>query len=215
MKYVLPPLPYAYDALEPYIDKKTMQVHHDEHHKSYVEKLNKALEAHPDFQYPLEELLATIPNLPVEIACEVKNQGGGHANHTLFWTLLTPKFTDLQPCAFTNLLNSTYGGLDNFKKQFTETATKHFGSGWAWLCTDLKGKLHLFSTKDHESPITQGMLPLLVLDLWEHAYYLKYQNKRPEFIQAFWNIVNWPEVAARFEDFRIKGGTTREWRIAS
>ena len=215
MKYILPNLPYPYDALEPYIDAKTMQVHHNGHHKAYVDKLNAALDKHPELRKPVEELLITLDELPADIRTAVRNNGGGHENHTLFWSLLTPSGEKEPSGEFSRALDSTFGNFNGFKNRFTEAAVSHFSNGWAWLVTDPAGKMSVFSTKDHECPITKGATPLLVLDLWEHAYYLKYQNRRPEYIDAFWNIVNWSECAKRWEEFQRKGGTSREWLLAA
>jgi len=213
--YVLPKLPYEYDALEPYIDKATMKVHYEGHHKTYVEKLNSALKDYPDFRKHVEELLASLNVLPEEVREAVATNAGGHANHSLFWSLLTPN-GERRPVGgeFSSNLDNTFGNFDAFKQKFTKMAVEHFSNGWIWLAVDNHGKMELFSTKDHESPITRGMIPLLVLDVWEHAYYLKHQNRRPEYIHAFWNIVNWTEVSARWDEFKKTGVTNREWRRA-
>jgi len=213
--YVLPKLPYAYDALEPIIDTKTMKVHHDEHHRTYVEKINAVMDKYPEFAKPVEELLAGVHYLPPEIETEVCNNAGGHANHSLFWTLLTPKGETYPEGALKSALEKHFVSIANFQEKFSEVAEKHFSNGWAWLAADTHGEMSLFSTKDHESPITKGLTPLLVLDLWEHAYYLKHQNRRPEFIKSFWQIVDWKEVSARWDDLLAKGATNREWRMAS
>ncbi len=215
MQYQLAPLPFAYDALEPWIDKQTMEVHYNGHHKSYVKKLNETLKDHPEHARKVEELLVSLDKLPESLRAPVRNNAGGHANHTLFWTLLNRPQTPKQDREIGEVIRSSFGSMETFKERFSDVAAKHFSNGWAWLCVDGGGKLRLLSTKDHESPLTLGMTPLLVLDLWEHAYYLKYQNRRPEFIGAFWNIVNWTEVNNRWLEFQSKGSTDREWRIAS
>lgn len=212
MKYVLPKLPYAYDALEPHFDEATMRVHHDGHHKTYVDKLNEALTDYPYFQKPLEVLLATLDTLPTEIKTAVTNNGGGHANHSLFWTLLCPQAQREPSGDLKSTLEKYFGNFSTFKERFTTASSDHFSNGWSWLCAGHSGELKLLTTKDHESPITMGLTPLLVLDLWEHAYYLKNQNKRPAYIAAFWNVLNWKEVGARWDEFCQKGSTAREWR---
>lgn len=214
MLYVLPNLPYPQDALEPYIDSRTMQIHHGAHHKGYIDKLNAALKDHPEYQMPLEQLLKTLDKLPENLRGPVLKNGGGHANHTLFWTLLTPQSEKSPSGELQSVIESSFGSFGNFKTKFTETAASHFNNGWAWLYTDKGGHLQLSSTKDHETPLMQGNTPLLVLDLWEHAYYLKYQNRKPEYIDAFWNIVNWKEVSNRWTDFKKDGTSNREWRVA-
>ena len=212
--YVLPKLPFAYDALEPLMDEKTMKVHHDGHHRTYVEKLNDVMDQYPEFARPVDELLAGVHYLPKEIESAVCNDAGGHANHSLFWTLLTPEPQEGPTGEIEQAIETQFVTFSNFKEKFTEVAVEHFSNGWAWLAADTHGKLTVFSTKDHESPITRGMTPLLTLDLWEHAYYLKHQNRRPEFVSAFWKLVNWSEVGARWEDLTSKGATNREWRMA-
>lgn len=214
MKYILPRLPYAYDALEPLIDETTMRVHHDGHHQDYVDKLNKAMDNYPGLRHRVEELLASVDTLPVDIRTDVIHNAGGHANHSLFWTLLAPQAASAPEGELNLLITNAFGSLENFQEKFTDLATKHFSNGWAWLCTTLKGELKLLTTKDHDSPITLGMTPLLVLDLWEHAYYLKHQNRRPEYVQTFWKLVNWPEVALRWQEFEKTGASVREWRMA-
>lgn len=214
MIYQLPKLLFGYSAFEPYIDAPTMEVHHMGHHKAYVDKLNKALKDYPGFQLPVDELLSSLGSLPVDIATSVKQNGGGHANHTLFWSLLTPLREEPPQGELKEALKETFGGFNEFKEKFTEVAKNHFASGWAWLAVDSNRKLRVFSTHDHDTPISQGLTPLLLLDLWEHAYYLKYQNKREVFIEAFWNVVNWSEVAARYEEALSMGHSSREWKMA-
>jgi Fe-Mn family superoxide dismutase len=199
MAHQLPPLPYAYNALEPHIDELTMQIHHDRHHATYVNNLNAALEGHPELQEkPLEELLANLDSVPESIRTAVRNNGGGHANHTLFWEIMSPNGGGQPTGALADAINSTFGSFENFKEQFTKAAVGRFGSGWAWLVVD-NGKLAITSTPNQDNPIMEGKTPILGLDVWEHAYYLKYQNKRPDYIAAWWNVVNWAEVNKRFE----------------
>lgn len=214
MKYVLPNLPYSYEAFEPYIDAETMKVHHKGHHAAYVEKLNKALEPYPKYQLKVEALLSRLETLPPEIRTEVENNGGGHANHTLFWTLLSPTSEKEPTGDIANALTKHFGSFNAFREEFSDLATKHFSNGWAWLCAGAREDLSVFTTKDHESPLSRGLTPLLVVDLWEHAYYLKHQNKRPDYIKNFWNVVKWSEVDLRWNEFRQNGNTNREWLIA-
>ncbi|MCL6446352.1 MAG: superoxide dismutase [Alicyclobacillus sp.] len=199
MAHQLPPLPYAYNALEPHIDELTMQIHHDRHHATYVNNLNAALEGHADLQNKsLNDLLAGINDVPESIRTAVRNNGGGHANHSLFWEIMSPNGGGQPTGALADAINSTFGSFDNFKAEFTKAATGRFGSGWAWLVVD-NGKLAITSTANQDSPIMDGKTPILGLDVWEHAYYLKYQNKRPDYIAAFWNVINWAEVNKRYE----------------
>lgn len=202
MAHQLPPLPYAFDALEPHIDAQTMEIHHDRHHATYVNNLNAALEGHPDLQAKsVEELISNLDAVPESIRTAVRNNGGGHANHTLFWEILSPNGGGAPSGALADAINATFGSFDNFKAEFTKAATGRFGSGWAWLVVD-NGKLAVTSTPNQDSPLMEGKTPILGLDVWEHAYYLKYQNKRPDYINAFWNIVNWDEVSKRYEAAR-------------
>jgi Fe-Mn family superoxide dismutase len=196
MPFTLPPLPYPSDALEPYIDKTTMEIHHGKHHAAYVTNLNKALESHPDLQNKtIEELLANnLSAVPEAIKTAVRNNGGGHANHSLFWTLLSANAGGAPKGEIEDVITATFGSFDTFKEKFTAAATTRFGSGWAWLLKDASGKFEIVSLPNQDSPIMEGKKPILGLDVWEHAYYLKYQNRRPEYIAAFWNIVNWEEV---------------------
>ena len=199
MAHELPKLPYAYDALEPHIDAQTMEIHHTKHHQGYVNKLNDALTKAPNLQKTsLEELLRGIGTVPEAIRTAVRNNGGGHANHTLFWQVMAPKGGGKPSGKLADAITKTFGGFDTFKEQFTAAATGRFGSGWAWLIL-LNGKLSIESTANQDSPIMEGKTPILGLDVWEHAYYLKYQNRRPDYIKAWWNVINWPEVARRFE----------------
>jgi superoxide dismutase, Fe-Mn family len=196
MAFTLPQLPYAPDALEPYIDKMTMEIHHGKHHQAYVTNLNKALESAPDLaQKTLPELLANnCAIVPEAIRTAVRNNGGGHANHSLFWKLLSAKAGGAPTGEIANVITASFGNFDTFKEKFTAAATTRFGSGWAWLVKDSAGKFEITSTANQDSPIMEAKTPILGLDVWEHAYYLKYQNRRPEYIAAFWNVVNWAEV---------------------
>ena len=197
--YTLPALPYGYDALEPYIDSTTMTIHHTKHHQAYITKLNAAVANQSDLaQMKVEDLLRKLDKLPAEIKTAVQNQGGGHANHSLFWTVLGPNKGGNPSGDLARAIESTFGSMDNFKTKFSDAATARFGSGWAWL---VKGGdvLEVISTPNQDSPLSQGKTPILGLDVWEHAYYLKYQNRRPEYVAAFWNIVDWEEVGKRFK----------------
>jgi Fe-Mn family superoxide dismutase len=195
-EFTLPPLPYDFAAIEPYIDAKTMEIHHDKHHAAYVTNLNNALKEHPDLQSKsIEALIADMNAIPESIRTAVRNNGGGHANHSLFWTLLKPGGGSGEPTGkIAQAIESELGGFTAFKEAFTKAATTRFGSGWAWLVLGKDGKLAVTSLPNQDSPIMEGQKPLLGLDVWEHAYYLKYQNRRPEYIGAFWNIINWDEV---------------------
>jgi len=199
MAFELPNLPYAFDALEPHIDARTMEIHHGKHHAGYVAKLNAALEKHPDFQkQSLETLLGNINAVPDAIRAAVRNNGGGHANHSLFWTVMKPGGGGEPGGALGKAIGSAFGSFDAFRQQFSDAAATRFGSGWAWLVV-AGGTLAVESTPNQDSPLMEGKLPILGLDVWEHAYYLKYQNRRPDYIQAWWNVVNWDEVARRFD----------------
>ncbi|OOC58915.1 superoxide dismutase [Paenibacillus ihbetae] len=199
MAFQLPPLPYANDALEPHIDAQTMEIHHDRHHNTYVTNLNAALESAPELQdKSLEELISNLDAVPESIRTAVRNNGGGHANHSLFWEVIGPNGGGQPTGALADAINNELGGFDKFKEDFTKAATTRFGSGWAWLVVK-DGKLAVTSTPNQDSPLMEGQTPLLGLDVWEHAYYLKYQNKRPDYISAFWNVVNWEEVGKRYE----------------
>ncbi len=202
MAFSLPSLSYPYNALEPHIDAATMQIHHTRHHQTYVDKLNAALEKAPDHaDKGLEELLGNISALPQEIQTAVKNHGGGHANHSLFWTIIGPPNPQVSQPAGTlaSALASAFGSANDFKSKFADTAANHFGSGWAWLVINANKQLELYSLPNQDSPFMQKHTPILGLDVWEHAYYLKYQNKRPDYITAFWNVVNWQEVERLFQ----------------
>ncbi|MBB6444325.1 superoxide dismutase [Bacillus benzoevorans] len=193
-KYELPALPYAYNALEPYIDEQTMIIHHDRHHATYVNNLNAALEGHDELSSKsVEELIANLDAVPENIRTAVRNNGGGHANHTLFWNLLAANAGGAPTGEVAEAINAAFGSYENFKDEFAKAATTRFGSGWAWLVVD-NGQLAITSTPNQDSPLSEGKAPILALDVWEHAYYLKYQNKRPDYINAFFNVVNWDEV---------------------
>jgi superoxide dismutase, Fe-Mn family len=194
MAHELPPLPYGFDALEPHIDAQTMQIHHGKHHQTYVNNLNAALKDHADLQNKsVEDLLGGLDALPEAIRTAVRNNGGGHANHTLFWEIMGPKAGGAPKGAIADAIASTFSGFDKFKEEFTKAATTRFGSGWAWL-VDNGGKLEIYSTANQDSPVMEDKRPILGLDVWEHAYYLKYQNRRPDYITAWWNVVNWDAV---------------------
>ncbi|WNF37756.1 superoxide dismutase [Bacillaceae bacterium IKA-2] len=197
-KFTLPELPYAFDALVPHIDEETMKIHHGKHHNTYVTNLNNALDGHADLEgKSLDELLANLDALPEGIRNAVRNHGGGHANHTLFWEILSPNGGGAPTGELAEAINSAFGSLDGFKEQFAKAAATRFGSGWAWLIVD-NGQLKVTSTPNQDTPVMEGQTPVLGLDVWEHAYYLNYQNRRPDYISAFWNVVNWAEVAKRF-----------------
>ncbi|MBU0904354.1 MAG: superoxide dismutase [Planococcaceae bacterium] len=199
MAYELPQLPYAYDALEPHIDKETMNIHHTKHHNAYVTNLNNALAGHDDLlSKSVEELIANLDAVPEAARTAVRNNGGGHANHSLFWELLSADGGGSPTGALAEAIDAKFGSFDAFKEEFTKAATTRFGSGWAWLSVS-NGEIEVSSTPNQDSPIMEGKTPLLGLDVWEHAYYLNYQNRRPDYIGAFWNVVNWNEVSKRYE----------------
>ncbi len=196
MAFSLPALPYAYDALEPHIDARTMEIHHTKHHQAYINNANAALEGTEWANKTAEEVIANLSALPENIRGAVRNNAGGHANHSLFWTVLKGQGGGAPSGALADAIQKAFGSFDKFKEEFAAAATKRFGSGWAWLSSD-KGKLIVESTANQDSPLMEGRTPLLGLDVWEHAYYLNYQNRRPDYIKAFWNVVNWDEVARR------------------
>ncbi|MEK3908673.1 superoxide dismutase SodA [Oceanobacillus sp. FSL W7-1309] len=199
-KFELPELPYAYDALEPTIDKETMNIHHTKHHNTYVTKLNEALEGQTDLQgKSVEALISDLNAVPENIRTAVRNNGGGHANHSFFWKLLSSNGGGEPTGELADKINAKFGGLDAFKEQFAAAAAGRFGSGWAWLVLN-NGELEITSTPNQDSPLMEGKTPLLGLDVWEHAYYLNYQNRRPDYISAFWNVVNWDEVAKNYNE---------------
>jgi Fe-Mn family superoxide dismutase len=200
MPFTLPALPYAYDALVPHIDAKTMEIHHTKHHQAYINNANKALEAHPALAAKsVEALISDLASVPEDIRTVVRNNAGGHYNHSLFWTVLGPNAGGEPTGALAEAITSTFGSLAAFKEKFAAAAAGRFGSGWAWLALD-KGKLVVESSPNQDSPLMEGRTPILGLDVWEHAYYLNYQNRRPDYITAFWNVVNWTEVARRFAE---------------
>ena len=199
MAYEVPPLPYDYNSLEPYIDEQTMRLHHDKHHAAYVTNVNNALANHPDLAVlSVEELIGNLSRVPEDIRTVVRNNGGGHANHTFFWQIMAPNAGGQPTGSLADAINQTFGSFATFKEQFGKAAAGRFGSGWAWLTVDPSGKLQIESTANQDSPLMEGRTPVLGLDVWEHAYYLKYQNRRPEYVEAWWNVVNWPEAAKRY-----------------
>lgn len=203
MAHELPALPYDKAALEPHIDALTMEIHHGRHHATYVNNLNAALEGHPDLQSKsLEDLLRNINSVPENIRTAVRNNGGGHHNHSLFWQILSPNGGGQPTGAVADAINAKFGSFDKFKEEFTKAAVGRFGSGWAWLVVKPNGELDLYSTANQDSPLMDGDTPILGLDVWEHAYYLKYQNKRPDYVAAFWNVVNWDEINKRYQAAR-------------
>jgi len=198
MPYELPPLPYDYAALEPHIDEQTMRVHHDKHHQAYIDNANKALEGTEWADRPVEEVLSSLDSLPEDKRAAVRNNAGGHANHTLFWEIMGPGGGGEPGGALAEAIGSTFGGLDALKQQVNDGGVKRFGSGWSWLVHDGSG-LTVTSTPNQDSPISDGQTPLLGIDVWEHAYYLRYQNRRPDYLAAWWNVVNWEAVGSRFD----------------
>ena len=200
MPFTLPSLPYAFDALEPHIDAKTMEIHHGKHHQAYVNNLNAALEKAPDWQSrSIDDLMREIDRVPEAVRTAVRNNGGGHWNHSLFWQIMAPNAGGEPGGDFGRAIKDAFGGFDKFKEQFAAAATGRFGSGWAWLVA-AGGKLSITSTPNQDNPLMEGKRAILGLDVWEHAYYLKYQNKRPDYIAAWWNVVSWDEVARRFSE---------------
>jgi Fe-Mn family superoxide dismutase len=200
MSFSLPELPYSADSLEPYIDQRTMEIHHGKHHNAYVTNLNKALDSAPELKNKsLEELLANgCAIVPEAIRTAVRNNGGGHINHSLFWNIMSGSASGTPSGDLAKAIESTFGSFDNFKKDFSNAGITRFGSGWAWLAVNGSGNLEVYSTPNQDSPYMEGKYPVLGLDVWEHAYYLNYQNRRPDYIEAWWNVVNWEEVARRF-----------------
>ncbi len=199
MAFQLPPLPYPYDALEPHIDTTTMQIHHDKHHQAYVTNLNNAIAGNAELEsMSIEQLLANLDKVPENIRMAVRNNGGGHANHTMFWEIMGPNGGGAPSGDLAAAINASFGSFDAFKTQFADAGVKRFGSGWAWLLND-GGKLIITSTPNQDTPLMEGKTPLMGIDVWEHAYYLKYQNRRPDYINAWWNVVNWNEIARRFK----------------
>lgn len=199
MPFELPPLPYAFDALEPHIDARTMEIHHDKHHATYVTNLNKALESAPDLAaLSIADLLRNLNQVPESVRAAVRNNGGGHANHSMFWQLMAPNAGGAPSGALAAAIDTAFGSFDAFKEKFNAAGTGRFGSGWAWLIADGTGGLSIASTPNQDTPIMDGQMPILGCDIWEHAYYLKYQNRRADYLAAWWNVVNWPEVARRY-----------------
>ncbi len=207
MAYELPPLPYDYNALEPYIDTQTMHLHHDKHHQTYVTNLNNALQG-LDAQYShltslsVDDLMRRINEVPETIRTTVRNNGGGHSNHSMFWQIMGPNGGGQPSGNLAHAIEQTFGSFDQFKAAFTDAGAKRFGSGWAWLVLDRNGKLQVISTANQDSPLMEGLYPVMGNDVWEHAYYLKYQNRRPEYLNAWWNVVNWDAVGKRYEQAR-------------
>ena len=203
MAFELPPLPYAEDALEPHIDARTMSIHHDKHHAGYTRKLNAALEGHSDWQNKsIEEILSNIDQLPEEIITAVRNNGGGYHNHSLFWKVMSPDGGGKPGGELASAINKKFGSFEAFKEKFSEAASGRFGSGWGWLVVTEDGGLDVYNTPNQNSPLMQGDTPILGLDVWEHAYYLKYQNRRGDYVDAWWNVVNWDQVAENYKSAR-------------
>lgn len=200
MSFELPALPYTYDALEPHVDAMTMEIHHQRHHQTYVNGLNNALADTRYEKWDLYELLRQIQSIPSNMQSAVRNHGGGHANHSLFWQVMSPQGGGEPTGKLAKAIESDIGSFQNFKEQFTQAAVSRFGSGWAWLVLNANGQLEITSTANQDSPLMDGLTPILGLDVWEHAYYLKYQNKRADYIAAFYEVIHWPEVARRFEE---------------
>jgi len=200
MAYKLPDLPYDYNALEPHIDARTMKIHHGKHHNGYTNKVNAALEGHDFADLSIEEVLRRINEVPESIRQNVINNGGGYANHKLFWTVLSPNGGGKPEGELADAIDSTFGSFDSFRESFNNAATGQFGSGWAWLSVTGDNKLHVHSTANQDSPLMDGYTPILGLDVWEHAYYLNYQNRRPDYVNAAWNVFNWGQVAKNFKD---------------
>lgn len=203
MKYELPELGYAFDALEPHIDARTMEIHYTKHHQTYIDKLNEALDGHSLAETNIVELMQKLESVPEEIRMKVRNHGGGHANHTFFWKLLTPSSgsNKLSEGSLHSAIVSQYSSIEKFQEEFSNKALAHFGSGWVWLVPN-EGKLDIVTTPNQDTPLMEGKFAILGLDIWEHAYYLKYQNKRGEYISAFWNVVNWNKVEKYFEEIK-------------
>jgi superoxide dismutase, Fe-Mn family len=199
MAYELPPLPYPSNALEPHIDAKTMEIHHDKHHQAYITNANKALEGHPDLAAkPVDELLADLNKIPESVRTVLRNNAGGHSNHTFFWKIMGPNAGGTPKGKLAEAINSTFGGLDQFKEEFQKAAIGRFGSGWAWLVVNKEGKLQITSTANQDTPISDGLKPVIGVDVWEHSYYLLYQNRRPDYLKAWWNVVDWDQAEKNF-----------------
>ncbi|HEY0791812.1 MAG TPA: superoxide dismutase [Chthoniobacterales bacterium] len=200
MAYELPPLPYAFDALEPHIDAKTMELHHDKHHQTYITNANNALKDYPDLaSQPVETLLANLSDVPEKIRTVVRNNAGGHANHTFFWQILSPHGSGAPKGKLADAISSTFGGFEPLKEKVQAAGASRFGSGWAWLVVTRDGKLEVISTANQDHPVIEGHKPVIGVDVWEHAYYLKYQNRRPDYLKAWWNVVNWDQAESNYE----------------
>jgi superoxide dismutase, Fe-Mn family len=200
MAYELPPLPYPSNALEPHIDAKTMEIHHDKHHQAYITNANKALEGHPDLAAkPVDELLADLNKIPESVRTVLRNNAGGHSNHTFFWKIMGPNAGGTPKGKLAEAINATFGGFDQFKEELQKAAIGRFGSGWAWLVVNKEGKLQITSTANQDTPISDGLKPVIGVDVWEHSYYLLYQNRRPDYLKAWWNVVNWDQAEKNFE----------------
>jgi superoxide dismutase, Fe-Mn family len=200
MAYELPPLPYPSNALEPHIDAKTMEIHHDKHHQAYITNANKALEGHPDLAAKaVDELLADLNKIPESVRTVLRNNAGGHSNHTFFWKIMGPNAGGTPKAKLAEAINSTFGGFDQFKEELQKAAIGRFGSGWAWLVVNKEGKLQITSTANQDTPISDGLKPVIGVDVWEHSYYLLYQNRRPDYLKAWWNVVNWDQAEKNFE----------------
>jgi superoxide dismutase, Fe-Mn family len=203
MAFEVPALPYDYNALEPYIDEETMHLHHDKHHQAYVTNLNNAIQGQSQLEsMSVEDLVRNITQVPESIRAAVRNNAGGHVNHSMFWRIMKPNGGGQPSGALADAINQTFGSFDQFKTQFNDAGAKRFGSGWAWLVMDQAGKLSVISTANQDSPLMDGLFPVMGNDVWEHAYYLKYQNRRPEYLAAWWNVVNWDEIARRYDQAR-------------
>ena len=211
MAHELPPLPYDYAALEPYIDQQTMHLHHDMHHGTYVKNLNAALEKYPNLQSKSpDELLRNLSEIPEDIRTAVRNNGGGHVNHTMFWKIMKPKGGGEPSGKIADVIKKTFGSFKDFQTKFNDAGAKQFGSGWVWLAAKPSGEVQIITTPNQDNPISQGLFPIMGNDVWEHAYYLKYNNRRPEYLQAWWNVVNWEEINKRLEAVK----TVREPALA-
>lgn len=203
--YILPELTFSYDALDPYLDGTTLRLHHQKHHGGYVDQLNAALECVPEWRaVPLEELLLSIDSLPIKLRDPIRHNGGGHFNHSLFWSVLTPRAGERPHGALLSTVEQSFGSFENFKERFTEIATNHFASGWVWISVDKQNNLAMETSRDHESPLSRTHEPIFAMDLWEHSYYLQYQNRRKDYLSALWNVVNWAEVSRRLEKAKQK-----------
>jgi Fe-Mn family superoxide dismutase len=200
MAYELPPLSYPFNALEPHIDAKTMEIHHDKHHQAYITNANKALDGHPDLAAkPVDELLADLSKIPESIRTVLRNNAGGHSNHSFFWKIIGPNAGGTPKGKLAEAISSTFGGFDQFKEELQKAAIGRFGSGWAWLVVNKEGKLQIISTANQDTPISEGLKPVVGVDVWEHSYYLLYQNRRPDYLKAWWNVVNWNQAEKNFE----------------